>query len=337
MAPRGGRKRPTIFDVASLAEVSIATVSRVLNGHPVADDALVLRVRAAVSELGYRPNTVAQDFAHGVTRTVGVLVPDLANPFFPAILKGLAVDVTAESHRLLVVDSQEDSNAELSLVDELSRRCDGVVLCSPRMPADDLRSAAAMEVPLVCINRAVDGVGMVCMDFSAGMAQAIAHLAELGHRHVGYLAGPEMSWSEGRKRDGLQTAARELGITASVVPTGSSSDAGHREVPGLVAQGVTAVVAFNDLVALGALSRLREMEIEVPTDMSLIGFDDILVASFLDPPLTTISVPGLQLGRRAWAMLRRQLLEDIVVVDETLPSSLIVRRSTAAPRSSANG
>lgn len=325
-------RRPTVFDVARLAGVSIATVSRVLNGSTVVDPALVERVRTAARELGYRPNMLARDFRHGATRTIGVVVPDLANPFFPDLVKGLAQEVTAGDHRLLVADSGEDPDEELRLIGELSGRCDGIVLCSPRMSADNLRVVAGWGIPLVCTNREVKGLPLSTLgvDSKIGMVEAVEHLASLGHRRVGYLAGPPNSWSDSRRRAGL-SAAGELGVKISIAVAGSTSASGYDALPNLLGCKVTAVLAFNDLVALGALARLREMDLDVPAAMSVVGFDDIPVAAFLGPPLTTVIVPKQELGRRTWAMLKELLADGSVARQERLSSSLVVRQSTGPP------
>lgn len=322
-----------MFDVARLAEASIATVSRVLNGRAVSDQVLVERVRSAARELGYRPNMVARDFRHGMTRTIGVIVPDLANPFFPDVVKGLAHDVTAGDHRLLIADCGEDPDEELRLVGELSGRCDGLVLCSPRMSAENLAAVAGWGIPLVCTNREIKGLslGTVGIDSASGMAEAVEHLTALGHRHIGYLAGPASSWSDGRRRAGLQRAARRAGVRVSVAVAGSTSHAGYQTLPELLRRNVTAVLAFNDLVAIGALARLRDLRLEVPSALSVVGFDDIPVAAFLGPPLTTVSIPKDELGRRAGAMLQQILGDGVVARQERLPSSLVVRASTGPP------
>nr|WP_185444994.1 LacI family DNA-binding transcriptional regulator [Kribbella qitaiheensis] len=207
-------KRTTIVDIAQRAQVSISTVSRVLNGQTISDQLLAGRVREAAAELGYRPNVVARDFRRGVTSTIGVVVPDLANPFFPHVLKGLAEDVSAGDHRLLVVDSGENPEQELRLVTQLAGTCDGIILCSPRMPVSDLGQISALGVPVVCTNRSVGKLpfGTVGIDSAAGMRQAIAHLHDLGHRKIGYLGGPATSWSDGLRREGLRAAAAEYGV-----------------------------------------------------------------------------------------------------------------------------
>lgn len=327
-------RRPTIVDVARRAGVSVATVSRVIAGRPVADQELVVRVRSAAVELAYRPNTVARDFRLGLTSSIGVVVPDLANPFFPHVLKGLASEVSVGDHRLLVVDSREDPDEEIRLVEQLAGRCDGILLCSPRMSVANLSAAAGFGIPIICTNRSVDGLplGTIGIDSRAGMREAITHLHQLGHRRIGYLAGPESSWSDQRRREGLATAAAALAVDVHVTVAGSTSDAGFAALPELLGLGVTAIVAFNDLVAVGALSRLRELEVAVPRELSVVGFDDIPFAAFLGPPLTTVSVPKEELGRQAWAMLHRQMQDGQIAAEQWLPPSLVVRRSTAPPR-----
>ncbi len=327
-------RRPTVFDVARQAGVSIATVSRVLNGSTVVAPTLGDRVRSAARELGYRPNMLARDFRQGNTRTVGVVVPDLANPFFPDVVKGLAQEVTAGDHRLLIADSGEDPDEELRLIGDLSGRCDGIVLCSPRMSAENLRVVAGWGIPLVCTNREVKGLPLSTLgiDSKIGMVAAVEHLAALGHEHIGYLAGPPTSWSDSQRRAGLRAAAGGLDMRVSITVAGSTSTAGYDALPGLLRRRVTAVLAFNDLVALGALARLREMELDVPAALSVVGFDDIPVAAFLGPPLTTVTVPKHELGRRTWVMLQQLLADGSFARQERLASSLVVRQSTAPPR-----
>jgi DNA-binding LacI/PurR family transcriptional regulator len=326
-------KRTTIVDIAQRAQVSISTVSRVLNGQTISDQLLAGRVRQAAAELGYRPNVVARDFRRGVTSTIGVVVPDLANPFFPHVLKGLAEDVSAGDHRLLVVDSGENPEQELRLVTQLAGTCDGIILCSPRMPVTDLEQIATLGVPVVCTNRSVGALpfGTVGIDSASGMRQAIAHLHDLGHRQIGYLGGPATSWSDSLRREGLRAAASEYGLEVVSVAAGSTSDDGFARLPELLTAGVTGVIAFSDIVAIGALARLRELSIEVPTELSVIGFDDIPVAAFLGPPLTTVTLPKEELGRRAWALLHAQMQSGDVAPEQLLPATLTTRSSTAPP------
>jgi LacI family transcriptional regulator len=327
-------RRSTLTDVARRAEVSVSTVSRVVNDRPVADQALVERVRKAARELDYRPNDVARDFRRGRTSTIAVVVPDLANPFFPHVLKGLALNAGEGDHRLLVVDSNEDPEEELRLVEQLSGRCDGIVLCSPRMPDASLRRVAALALPVICTNRSVKGTSLAAIgiDTVPAMEQAMEHLHALGHRRVGYLAGPTTSWSDRLRRKGLTSAASALAMDLTVVVAGSASDDGYSALPSLLEEGITALVAFNDLVAIGALSRLQQLGLSVPRDVSIVGCDDVPIAAFIGPPLTTVSLPKEELGKAAWATLQQLMQGQHVQNQQWLPSRLVVRESTAAAR-----
>ncbi|MDF6040708.1 LacI family transcriptional regulator [Streptomyces sp. JH14] len=323
-----GMRKPTIVDVARVAEVSTATVSRVLNGRRVTDPELVRRVRLAAAELHYRPSGTARSLKAGVTRLIGVVVPDLGNPSFSELLRGLADAAGTQDHRLLVADAKESQDEERALIQELALHCDGLVLCSPRLPLEEL---ARFEVgPMVCTNRAVGDLSMSSagVDSYAGMAAVVRHLAGLGHRHIGYLAGPPTSWSNAERQRAFDDAAASLRIRVSVAQAGSTSDDGHRALPELLAAGVSGVVAFNDLVAIGALARLREEGLEAPGDISLAGFDDIPVAQFLAPPLTTVRLPTEEVGRHAWALLCDQLERAGRHGTVRLPTELVVRAST---------
>ncbi|WP_329437406.1 MULTISPECIES: LacI family DNA-binding transcriptional regulator [unclassified Streptomyces] len=323
-------RKPTVVDVARVAQVSTATVSRVLNGRRVADPELVHRVRLAAAELNYRPSGTARSLKAGVTRLIGVVVPDLGNPSFSELLRGLADATGAQDHRLLVADAKESQDEERTLIQELALHCDGLVLCSPRLPLEDL--AQLVATPMVCTNREVGDLSMSSagVDSYAGMTAVVHHLAGLGHRHLGYLAGPPTSWSNAERQRAFEDTTASLRLPRSVVQAGSTSDDGHRTLPALLAAGVSGVIAFNDLVAIGALARLREQGLDVPGDISLAGFDDIPVAEFLAPPLTTVRLPTEEVGRHAWALLREQLERAGRHGTVRLPTELVVRASTGA-------
>jgi LacI family transcriptional regulator len=330
-----GRERaePTIGDVARAAGVSRATVSRVLNDHPRVDPELAVRVRAVADWLGYRPNPLAQSLARDATGTVGVVVPDLTNPFFPQVLKGLAAEPVG--YQVLVADTAEDPEAEVRMVDELVRRVDGLVLCSPRMPGRRLAAHAVGRVPAVTVNRPpVPGVEMAsaCFDAAAGMRAMAEHLTGLGHEQICYLAGPATSWSDSERRRVL--AASRLRVR--LVPAGSTSETGSAAIAEALGLGgsrrrATALVAFNDQVAIGALAALRERGIEVPAQMSVTGFDDVPAAAFLNPPLTTVHHPAIELGEAAWELLAAMMAGREGPRSAVLTPELVVRGSTAVP------
>lgn len=330
-----GRERaePTIGDVAQAAGVSRATVSRVLNDHPRVDRELAARVRAVADRLGYRPNPLAQSLARGATGTVGVVVPDLTNPFFPQVLKGLAAAADPVGYQVLVADTAEDPEAEVRMVDELVRRVDGLVLCSPRMSGRRLAALAVGRVPAVTVNRPpAPGVEMAsaCFDVAAGMRAVVELLAGLGHEQICYLAGPATSWSDSERRRVL--AASRLRVR--LVSAGSTSETGSAAIAEALGGSrwrATALVAFNDQVAIGALAALRERGVAVPAQMSVTGFDDVPAAAFLDPPLTTVHHPAIELGEAAWELLAAMMAGRDGPRSAALTPELVVRGSTATP------
>ena len=327
--------RATIIDVAREAAVSPATVSRVLTGtKPVSAD-LEQRVRAAVNQLGYRPNPAAQGLLRGATCTVGVVVPDIGNPYFAEVLKGVTNAAEESDFRTLVADTGEKAGAEHDAALELSRWADGVVLCSPRMTQPELAKLARALPHLVCVNRlGRDGrIPAVVVDFEAGVTAICAHLRELGHRRIAYLRGPARAWSE-RARQRAVRAASGPDFEVVQVPCGSSSADGHRNADAAIATRATAVMAFSDYVALGVLARFDELGVSVPGDVSVTGFDDIALSRLLRPRLTTVRVRKQDVGRRAWELfVAARHTGDIDVAGRvvTVTGELIVRGSTAPP------
>ena len=324
------RPRATIVEVAQAAGVSPATVSRVLSGaKPVSAD-VAARVQDAVARMGYRPNPAAQGLLRGTSHSVGVVVPDLANPYFAEVLKGVTEAAEERGHRTLVTDAGEDPARESALAQELSRWADGVVLCSPRMPEARLEELVAQVPRVVVVNRVphAGGAGSVSVDFRLGMLAVCRHLLELGHRRVVYLGGPRGAWSDAQRRSALDEAGRD-GLEVEVVACGSSPSAGYEAVDAALAERPTAVLAFSDHVALGVLARLDELGVRVPQDLSVVGFDDVPLARLVRPRLTSVAVHKPGLGRLAW-----QLLEDPDAGDGPpllVPPELVARESTGPP------
>ncbi|MEU4395200.1 LacI family DNA-binding transcriptional regulator [Kribbella sp. NPDC023855] len=334
MQNRPGRPpRITISDVSTAANVSAATVSRVLNGTAKVDPVLVERVHDAVRELGYRPNAAAQGLARGEWGTIGVLVPDLANPYFPEVLKAVSSVARAHGRRMMVMESDEDPALEYELVEDLMRCCDGVLLCSPRMSRAELAELLDRKHPVVLVNRIVPGlrVPSISVDFVGGMTQVCGHLAQLGHRRAAYLGGPPASWANGERIRAFE-AARAFGLDVTVIECGAAtSQAGYDAVEPVLRSDVTAILTYNDLVALGAMARLRELGVGVPEELSVIGFDDISLERVAHANLTTVSVPRDELGRRAGEILERLLVNTSDDEPLSLPMTLQVRDTSGPP------
>jgi DNA-binding LacI/PurR family transcriptional regulator len=330
----GQRRQVTIIAVAEAAGVSIATVSRVMSGSPSVRPDLVERVRRAADELGYRPNAAAQRLVSGVADTIGVVVPNLANPYFYDVIKAMNVAAAAEGYQMLMADANEDPDEEFQLATNLLRQADGLVLVSPRMPVASLRRLAQETAHIVVVNRVAVGVGLptVAVDNYSAMLEICGHLARLGHRRVVYLAGPELSWQNIERQRAVEQA-EAFGLEVQTVHAGSTIDSGHAVVEHALELNPTALVSFNDLVAIGALARLRELGVRVPDDVSLTGFDDIPFAAYVSPSLTTANSPQRLLGQRAWHALH-QMMSGAEAEDTPLvKAETVIRESTAAPAS----
>jgi DNA-binding LacI/PurR family transcriptional regulator len=334
MALVRGTATPTIRDVAQGAAVSLATVSRAFSDPDLLRDETLERVLAVAHDLGYRPRRRGGAATRGWTARIGVIVPDLANPFFPSILKGAQARAREFDCAVFLADVDESPRLELDMIRAMANRVDGIVLCSSRLSRDDLE-ALVPSTRLVLLNRRVPSVASVLFDYAAGMRQAIEHLAALGHRRIGYLSGPASSWSNRERQRGLRLASRAAGVSVlELGPFAPRFEAGQQAADLALAERVTAIVAYNDLMALGVLNRLAARGVAVPGDMSVSGFDDILMAQMATPHLTTVALPLELAGRVA--------VESLVVQldqagpggehEQILDAQLVVRGSTAPPR-----
>jgi LacI family transcriptional regulator len=337
MARRNTNRRVGIADVAEKAGVSHATVSRVMNGNAAVDPGIAARVRAAAAELKYQPNPVGRSLALGRTDTIGIVVPDLANPTFQAILRGLSIAAAQDGYRVLIADSSEVTSEETILAGEARRRCDGVVLCAPRMGDAELEELAPTLHPLVLINRttASSNTPSLNVDYGKGIQELARHLVDLGHERLAFLSGPEHSASNRERLAGLAQFRKDHpGIELQMLHGGSNFDSGHDSTEAIIDSGATGILAFNDLVAMGLLSGLHERGIRVPEDISVTGFDDIPFARYTTPPLTTAAVPINELGSLAWRRMREQIQQSGETPanqqDEFAPH-MEIRKSTAAP------
>lgn len=320
--------RATIHDVARLADVSTASVSRVLSGGKPVSAEVADRVRAAAREVGYRPNPAAQTLLRGSSQTVGVVAPDLGNPYFAEILKGIAAEASEGGHHTLVAGSDEDPEREYRSAIELARWVDGLLLCAPRMSTPRLKEVAAASRSLVLINRVLrhPSVGAVLVDYHHGVRLLCEHLGSLGHRRLVYLEGPPQAWSDQQRQRGLR-AAEVAGQTVIRVPCGSTPKDGYAAVDEALSLRPTALIAFNDHVALGVLTRLRELGVDVPGKLSLVGIDGAPMSAHLNPGLTTFAVSTVELGRLAW----QRFTADPSTAPTHLSGDLIIRGSTARP------
>jgi LacI family transcriptional regulator len=325
----------TLHDVARAAGVSISTVSRALTAPERVAAETRDRVTRVATELGYRPNQAASGLRRGRTHAIGLVVPDLENPYFASVTKSVQARARAEGYEVLVADSDEDAAVEPELIEALAARTDGLVVASPRSPEAELRAALAGVTAVLASRELPAGPGSdappvpsVFVDDADGAAQVLGHLYALGHRRVALAAGPPSSWSGRRRVAGLVAAAGRWDVELLEIGTFQPYFAGGVQAADhAVASGATAVVAFNDLMALGILDRLRHRGIDVPGRMTVVGFDDVPLATLVSPALTTVHAPLARLGRRAVDLLLARLRGDAPASTQ-LPVELTIRESS---------
>lgn len=319
-----------LADVARAAGVSLSTASRALAGSALVSTATRDRVRQQAQALGYEPNLAARQLATGRAQAIALVLPDVENPFYAGVAKGVQRRLRAAGLSAVLADTEEEPGRELDVVARLAGVAGRFVLASPRASDAEIVELAA-RTPLVLVNRVVPGVPAVTGDNADGVAQALRHLHALGHRRVGYAGGPATSWSDAVRREAVAAPAVDVDVVdlGAFRPGGSGGVAAADQA---LAAGVTAVLAFNDQLALGVLGRLAERGVAVPDRMSVVGFDDIPVARLLAPPLTSVAVPAAALGEAAVELLLAQAGRDGGTAPiRTVGVELAVRRSTGEP------
>ncbi len=330
----------TIHTVAKRAGVSPSTVSRALNTPSLVSTVSRQRVEEAAAELGYRPNRAARGLITGRMGMVGLVVPDITNPFYPTLVRAAEHAAHANNLALLLADTNETPDAEEDLVRDMSRLVDGIILCSSRMSSDQFGRIDAFkeECPVVSVNRPIAGSSSIVLDSAAGMTRALRHLADLGHTRVAYAAGPPQAWANAQRLQGLGVAA-SLGIEVIHLATsGPRFEGGEEVVPSVLEANVTAVIAYNDLIALGLLSGLHSRAVPVPEAISVIGFDDIFPARIASPALTTVAMPSDEAGRRAVELLAKRLSAAGTGNRRiTIATTLVVRASTGPAMATQSG
>lgn len=323
-----GREAVTISQVAHAAGVNRSSVSRAFSRPELLNAETVDRIKAVAEQLGYIPNHSARALSTGRFGNIALVIPDVANPFFPPMIRAVQNEADRHDFCVFLGNSDEDGRQEENLVARFAGQVEGIILASSRLSDDGIRSFAALR-PLVLINRDLAGIPRVLIDSGSGVAEAVAHLAALGHRRIAYISGPSGSWSNKQRRAAIRKAAAKFGIeVATMAAQVPSYEAGQRAVSFVLEGGATAAVAFDDLTAQGMLAGFSERNISVPGDFAVVGCDDVLGA-LTYPPLTTVSNRAAEAGQIATRLLLDMLsthaVQDVRYVLET---HLVVRNTT---------
>jgi DNA-binding LacI/PurR family transcriptional regulator len=326
----------SIREVATRAGVSPATVSRVFTRPDTVAEDTRNRVMAVAEELSYAAHPVARSLARGKTGNLGIIVPDIANSFSAVITKAVQQEARRDGYTLFVAGSDEVVQDEERWARAMAAQVDGLLLVSPQM-SDEALLALAEITPVVVTNRVLDGIPAVFTDAYEASMHAVEHLHALGHRHVVYLAGPDGYSNDVRLR-GFRDACTRLGIAAERLgPFHARFSAGVLAADLVLATAATGVVAYNDEVAVGVLNRLADRGVRVPGDVSVVGFDDTLLAEMVTPRLTTVRIPAAAAGTAAVGMLldliggrtvsgrRLELAAELVVRSSTGPAPALPR------------
>lgn len=319
----------TSKDVASRVGVSPSTVSRAFSRPELVDTVTRTKIMEAAKSLNYSPNRAASLLSGGRTGNLGVLVPDLNNPFFTAVLKGISAAANLAGMQLFVNDFNDQGETESEQARSLAKACDGLILCSSRM-ADEEILDINQRTPVVLVNRQLRGVSYIHFDNAGGIRQALLHLLALGHRRIGYCAGPALSRSAAERLRAYEAIVKsELDGDSYVLGEFASTFSGGSEAADeALNAGVTAVLTYNDAVAIGMVHRLLSYELELPAALSIIGFDNIPVSEMISPALTTVQLPQLEVGSLAVEAMSDRLRGG-GPVEQEIASALVVRQSTA--------
>ena len=323
--------RATIYSIAAELGISASTVSRAFSRPDLVRDSVRQRILDAADQIGYQPSRAARSVATGRTGLIGLLVPDITNPFVPPLVRAIEMAAAERQAGVLLVDARANGDAEPGLVVQLKAQVDGLVIVSPRSGASAL-SGALGATPAVIVNRVMRGMASVVCDNTAAIGQAVQALVADGHERLALLRGPADAWAAKRRTEAFRRAAAGAGVElAEHGPFEAQFEDGRTAAEAVAASGATAVLAFDDLMACGVIAGLTDAGLRVPHDVSVLGCDDVLLARTMTPTLSTISAPIDGLGERALVLLG-EVMAGGDVRQERLEGTLALRGTTAEAR-----
>jgi DNA-binding LacI/PurR family transcriptional regulator len=330
----------SIKDIARVARVSHSTVSRALRGSPLVSTETTARIRKIAKDQGFTVSAVARGLVTRKTRTIGVVVTTIADPFVSEVVSGIEQTANDHGYSVYLADSYADPEREIRVVQSFAeRRVEGIVVTASRVGTIYLKILSELKVPIVLINNQRRGefIHSVMIANVEASRQATQHLISLGHRRVAYLGDQFGYQSDTERFSGYRRALEEaaLPFLPELVVHGDGTPEGGLKAMHLLLslpQSPTAVFCYNDMTALGALRCIREGGLRVPEDISVIGFDDLFFASYTQPPLTTVRQPRRRMGLLAMEILLKLMSEQGSTDTIEVPAELILRESTAPPR-----
>lgn len=288
--------RPTIYSIAQELGIHASTVSRAFNRPDMVRPEVRELVLAKAQEVGYEPNAAARGLTTGHTGLLGLLIPDIENPFFAPVVRSIQRAAQQSGLKVLLMDSEREASSEPGLLAQVRSQVDGFVLVSPRSSPRHLVEAVR-DTPLVLVNRVNPGTASVVINNDSAIRGAGDHLLARGHRRFALLRGPAQSWAAGRRTRTVRSWARGVGVELMEVgPLEALFDGGLGAAAQLRDSGATAVLAFDDLMACGTIVGLVQLGCSVPDDISVLGCDDVLLARTFGPPLSTIAAPFNEIG-----------------------------------------
>jgi LacI family transcriptional regulator len=337
MLKRAKKSFPTLNDVAAYAGVSPKTVSNVVNNNQNVAEPTRIKVREAITAVGYRPSALARSLVTGQTKTIGVMIPDVSNPFFGQSILGCEKILNASGYSVVLCDTEEDFDKERRYLATLMEKgADGLILWGGQMGSEELVGLTSGRVPMIAVDTAIEELAenttIVRVENERGARAAVRHLLQAGRKRIGHISGPLQRATARRRSSGYQSALGEAGIAFDpclLVETAPSIRAGYRAALRLLeSRQLDAVFCYNDLIAIGAVVACNHLGISIPDDLALVGFDDITIAALITPSLTTVRIAQYELGKLAATLLLERLeSRDVAGSSVDFPVSLQIRNS----------